>query len=315
MQHSVIPEKEINPFKIGPFLLCYHEELMLEDSLYKNLHDDLKARYNFFITNTGNNIAKDKYLQNKLNSFVDLYENHCYIFSAKTAEFFYDDVNTILAEYLAHGKSLSHLVIIKTDDTPINLSRIDNRVKMFDITLEYNRTFHRIARYFISVTDDSFIRFDLQEYFGIQSIVQVCNFVDSKIFDLFSHNPHELMRIDRRVFEELIAEIFSRQGFVVELTKRTRDGGYDVLAVHEKDILVKYLIECKRPDIGKKIGIRPVRELYAVKVAERATKAILATTASFTKDAALFFDEHKWEIEGKDFNDIMEWIRFYSQPR
>ena len=115
------------------------------------------------------------------------------------------------------------------------------------------------------------------------------------------------------MFEELIAEIFFRKGFDVELTKRTRDGGYDIIAIQKKDFLTKYLIECKRPDIGKKIGIRPIRELYGVKLVEKATKAILATTATFTRGSRLFFEEHKWEIEGKDFNDIMEWIRLYSR--
>ena len=198
MQHFVTHENEINPFKIGPFLLCYHEEEMIEYSLYKRLHDDLKQLYNFFITNTGTNIAESRFLQEKIDSFVETYENHCFIFSAKTANFFYDNVKTIVTEFLNRKKDLSHIVSIKVDNTPINLSRLDSRVKVFDITIEYSKIMNELAVYFISVIENSFIRIDLQEYFGIKSIIQVCRFVDSKIFEHFSHNPEELMRIDRR---------------------------------------------------------------------------------------------------------------------
>jgi len=78
---------------------------------------------------------------------------------------------------------------------------------------------------------------------------------------------------------------------------------------------LKYLIECKRPDEGNKIGIRPVRELLGVKQDEKATKAILATTSYFSKDALQFFDRNKWELEPKDFDGLMKWIALYKQKK
>jgi hypothetical protein len=77
----------------------------------------------------------------------------------------------------------------------------------------------------------------------------------------------------------------------------------------------KYLIECKRPDPGKTLGIRPVRELYGVKTVERATKAVLVTTVSFSRDAALFLEQNRWEIEGKDFDGLMGWINQYLKRK
>jgi len=59
--------------------------------------------------------------------------------------------------------------------------------------------------------------------------------------------PELLSKLDTRQFEEVTAEIFRAKGFEVELTKRTRDGGKDIIAFH-KDKLgfkTKYLIECK----------------------------------------------------------------------
>jgi len=109
----------------------------------------------------------------------------------------------------------------------------------------------------------------------------------------------------------MVAELFDGFGFEVELTKQTRDGGRDVIAVTHEIVSAKYLIECKRPDPGGHVGVSAVRELYGVKVHEGATKGILATTAYFSKDALLLFDDHKWELEPTDYDGLLKWISEY----
>ena len=44
-------------------------------------------------------------------------------------------------------------------------------------------------------------------------------------------NPELLKDLSRRLFEEVIAEVFHALGYEVELTKRTRDGGNDIIAI------------------------------------------------------------------------------------
>jgi Restriction endonuclease len=127
--------------------------------------------------------------------------------------------------------------------------------------------------------------------------------------------PGSLKTIDRRTFEELVAFLFEGFGYEVELTKKTRDGGRDVVAVRRAEIHTKYLIECKRPDPGTPIGIRPVRELYGVKQDEGASKAILATTTYFGPDALLFMERHRWELEPRDYLGVLDWINRYVQTR
>ena len=119
--------------------------------------------------------------------------------------------------------------------------------------------------------------------------------------------------MDRRKFEELVAELFGGFGYDVELTKQTRDGGRDIVAVKREEVQVKYLIECKRPDRGGYVGIRPVRELLGVRADEEATKAILATTARFSKDARVLFERHRWILELKEYDDLREWIDQYMR--
>jgi hypothetical protein len=56
-----------------------------------------------------------------------------------------------------------------------------------------------------------------------------------------------------------------------------------------------------------------VRELYGVKMDERATKAILATTGIFTPPANQSIRQHIWELEGRDRDGILDWIRLCLQ--
>jgi len=142
-------------------------------------------------------------------------------------------------------------------------------------------------------------------------IIFISSNVYEKMISYFLTHPEEMKTMNRRLFEEMIAEVFKGFGYEVELTKQTRDGGKDIIAIKRSKVSVKYLIECKRPKTSTLIGISPVRELYAVKVDEKATKAILATTTSFTSGAKEFFDRHIWELEPRDFSGILEWIEDY----
>lgn len=154
-------------------------------------------------------------------------------------------------------------------------------------------------------------KFKLEKPEKGQSIVVVSDLVGNKLIEYYHQKPEELKSINRRKFEELVAELFHGFGFDVELTQQTRDGGKDIVAVRQQLINEKYLIECKRPDPGGYVGVNPVRELLGVKSIESATKAILVTTAHFSKDAELLFEKKQWELEGKDFNGLWEWIEQY----
>jgi hypothetical protein len=118
-----------------------------------------------------------------------------------------------------------------------------------------------------------------------------------------------LLHLSPRQFEELIAEIWDRFGYQVELTKRTRDGGRDIIAVRQTEAAMKLLIECKRYAGDNKVGVSFVRSLYGVKIHDGATKAILATTSTFTKAASEFVTSHRWELEGRDYDGVVDWVK------
>ncbi|HYI94907.1 MAG TPA: restriction endonuclease [Bryobacteraceae bacterium] len=129
-----------------------------------------------------------------------------------------------------------------------------------------------------------------------------------RILNELSRKPHTLNDLSPRQFEELIAGVLKRFGCEIELTKRTRDGGRDVVAVQRKGLALKFLVECKRYAESRKVDVSIVRALYGVKVSEGATKAILATTSSVTRDATDFVQSHRWELEVRDRNGVIEWV-------
>ena len=139
---------------------------------------------------------------------------------------------------------------------------------------------------------------------GQQSLIQVVSFVDRALIERLRKHPDDLRTINRRVFEELVAELFNGFGYEVELTKRTRDGGKDVIAIRRKEVETRFLVECKRPDPGNPVGVSTVRELYGVKADDGASKAILATTTYLTPDAKLFIERHRWELEAREYDAI-----------
>jgi HJR/Mrr/RecB family endonuclease len=117
----------------------------------------------------------------------------------------------------------------------------------------------------------------------------------------------DLLRMKPRDFERFIAEVWSRLGYEVDLTKLSGDGGYDLIAVQRAHSNEKFLIECKRYAPSNKVGVGLVRALYGVKTAEKATKALLVTTSSYTRGAQEFMGSHCWELEGVDYDGIIQW--------
>jgi hypothetical protein len=130
------------------------------------------------------------------------------------------------------------------------------------------------------------------------------------LLQLASEEPARLHQLAPRRFEELIAHIFERFGYEVEVTPKTRDGGYDVAAVRKAEAEIRLLIECKRYTPPHKVGRPTVQQLYGVLADRRtqATKGIIATTSTFTNDAKSFILSNRWIIEGRDAAGIADWI-------
>jgi len=76
------------------------------------------------------------------------------------------------------------------------------------------------------------LRFDIERLTEKRSILDISLEIRNRLFEHFRENPKRLYELSPCEFEELIAELFDRFGYTVALLSRTRDGGRDIIAIH-----------------------------------------------------------------------------------
>lgn len=90
-----------------------------------------------------------------------------------------------------------------------------------------------------------------------------------------------IKRLSRQAFEDLIAEIYRGEGYLVEQATRGRaGGGYDLVLLRETSVLV----QCKHW-LDDQVGVAPIRELAGAMQKVGATGGVFVTTGAFTKAA------------------------------
>ena len=133
--------------------------------------------------------------------------------------------------------------------------------------------------------------------------------INDRMLNELKKNPTDLYQLSSRRFEELVAEIFIRKGYKVELTSATRDGGKDIYAARKDDFgSFLYIVECKKYNPNHKVGVSILRDLYGVLSKERATYGIAVTTSYFSKPAQEFQQELQYQMSLQDFNSIKKWL-------
>jgi restriction system protein len=115
---------------------------------------------------------------------------------------------------------------------------------------------------------------------------QVNEIIRAKYY--FANHPldvlHNLTPIE---FESLIAELYNDMGYEIQLTKKSYDGGIDVIAVNKTiGKNEEVLIQCKR--YSNNVGVKDIRELLGVVENYKATKGVFCTSSSYSSSAFKF---------------------------
>jgi hypothetical protein len=140
--------------------------------------------------------------------------------------------------------------------------------------------------------------------------------INDELIDYLAKHPEKMRELGSRKFEELVAELFRSKGYEVEITPCTRDGGFDVRAVHRSDLgTMLIIIECKRYALENRVGVGIVRGLYGVVESERATKGIIATTSYFSRDAKEFHNDIQFRLGLADFDVVQGWLMDWKARR
>lgn len=144
-----------------------------------------------------------------------------------------------------------------------------------------------------------------------ESAIIILSPVNDRLLKYLSENPEAFYQLKDRKFEEVMAEIYSKLGYKVELTKATRDGGKDII-IRRPEILGDfiYYVECKKYAPNNPVGIGLVKNLVGTVDADRVNGGILATTSYFTPDARKFVTDNKYDyqIQMHDYNKIREML-------
>ena len=141
-------------------------------------------------------------------------------------------------------------------------------------------------------------------------------FTENKLIKSLQKQPSDLRQLDPRTFEKLLADLLVDLGWEVELTKATRDGGADILAYMNTELgRFLCLVEAKHYREDRKVGVELVRTLYGTLCDAQANSAMLITSSSFTKDARDFQRKHEYQLNLRDYADVIKWILNFGKDR
>lgn len=177
-----------------------------------------------------------------------------------------------------------------------------------------NADFLKLERYFGDLAALLGHEYHLDDQFeeGEEArVIQVVNNTKIIIADIYK-NEELLNTIDPTRFEEIIAEMLYKKGFEVNLTKQTRDGGYDILALSKiAGMPLKFLVECKRHRKDRPVGISIIRSFCDVIKEENANKGMIFTTSYFSSEAKKRQLKVGTMLDLNDRNDVIKWVREY----
>jgi len=251
----------------------------------------------------GNSLTLDEYLEMLLSkNYSKVYPNHCFPsnemfdeFISKIKSISDKDIKRIISRFIvrqgAYSENTFHRELIKGnkerfldlyENFPIYAMRLlylgkpwEGLTWTLDLLSIYPKDFLNVLNTFSKIycqflPDD--VLFGLS---NIDGIIRAKYFeMDRPIDILYNLSPEE--------FEYLIAELFSEMGYNVELTKKSHDGGVDIIAINNSVAKKEYiLIQCKRYK-EKNICVNDIRALRGVVAEMNATKGIFCTSSDYT---------------------------------
>ena len=96
-------------------------------------------------------------------------------------------------------------------------------------------------------------------------------------------------------FENLLKTIFEKQGYEVELTKKSHDYGADLILRKNNKLSV---VQAKCYD--RTVGIKAVQEIISAQKHYHAEDMFVATNRYFSKDAIILASEHDVKLIDRD---------------
>lgn len=138
------------------------------------------------------------------------------------------------------------------------------------------------------------------------SVIEIGDELIAQLLD----QPALVYQLTPRRFEELVAELYSKAGFEVELTPASGDGGVDLYAMRHDELGSGLIVvQAKRYKPELKVGVGAVRELFGTVNLTRASAGVLVTTSTFQSGAHALADEYRWRLSLKDYARLQQLLK------
>ena len=125
-------------------------------------------------------------------------------------------------------------------------------------------------------------------------------------------DPHAFYQLDSGKCEELTAARYERDGWEAILTRRSRDGGRDVIATRKDlGLTIRIIDQVKLYKPDHPVGIVAVRSLMGVlnEIERGTSKAVITTTSRFTRTVYKDFAHAiPGRLELRDGKDFRGWL-------
>jgi HJR/Mrr/RecB family endonuclease len=145
---------------------------------------------------------------------------------------------------------------------------------------------------------------------GFQRVERTVRGISDEVLRRLAAQPHLLHQMHWRDFEELIAELFARDGFTVELTPRSGDKGVDLYAARNVGLCrLLYIVQCKQWAPDRPVGPEVVLALKGALDRDRASAGVLATTSTFAPGARAEQRALEWRVSLHEYRDIVRWLQ------
>lgn len=142
------------------------------------------------------------------------------------------------------------------------------------------------------------------------------------LVDSLGRQPYDLMALDSRDFEKVIAHLLDRDGYEVKLQPKSGRGhpdhGIDILAVRKRGAGQFLMgIQCKRYATGNKVSGEMVRALMGSLLWSNLSRGVLVTTDEFQPQAFEYEAgaprKVGLELELVDYHRLVRWLKVYGR--
>lgn len=118
---------------------------------------------------------------------------------------------------------------------------------------------------------------------GVSILIEILSLQENKA------NPKWWYKLNPYEFENMIAQWFEDLGFYSTVTKKSGDGGIDIIIEKTN---YKAFVQCKR-FTNNKVSVETVRQLYGIVASEKADQGIIVSLEGCTKEADIFINKNK----------------------